>query len=728
MANNTTQLTIRLLGAPEARISGVPLVLHDHKAKALLYYLAATGRPHTRDHLATLFWSESPGGNARHSLRSSLYHIRQALHVEGSDGALAGDDDLVYLKLDHYDCDLVRFRQLLKAGDESALAEAVTFYRGPLLQGFPLNDAPLFEEWLRYEESELSRAYLTALQRLASWAEQRQSWNEAILYLQRIVQLDSLCEEAQQRLIGLYVRTGAIGQALRQYHQFESELRQELGLTPSPATQDLVSFIGRDNVLKKLLSVSQSAGQDVTVFLQGENSTGNSHLLDELINTLNASAQTAVFLHHLHDLLAPTASKSEKLRLTSALGRVHRSLGQLEEATFWHRRHLELALEIHDSSAQSAAHLELGELALVANDYQAAASAARAGLAIDIPAANPQRTALIARGHRLLGAALAMEGSDLPTAESHLLEAVAAHRLTGNISDLCAILFELGNVAAQRGELRQALEHYQEAARTAERTHTHYFLALAHNNFAYHSLLLGQLAAAQQALAKGNTLAETYEMFSALLHLTSTQGEIQLYLGEWAAASAAFQQGLALAEELGNLERQAGHRAGLGLVARGQHNLEVATALLAEALTLISGRGYWHLHTRIQLWLAETLLLREHITEAEPYLLAALQTSQAHGRMLLLMQGERLHARLLATRNNWPAANALFTTTLERASNLSISLEIARTQAAWGEMTLRHSPGDNHGHALLAEARKVFAALDARAELGSTSLWLAGSL
>ena len=152
MANNTTQLTIRLLGAPEARISGVPLVLHDHKAKALLYYLAATGRPHTRDHLATLFWSESPGGNARHSLRSSLYHIRQALHVEGSDGALAGDDDLVYLKLDHYDCDLVRFRQLLKAGDESALAEAVTFYRGPLLQGFPLNDAPLFEEWLRYEE------------------------------------------------------------------------------------------------------------------------------------------------------------------------------------------------------------------------------------------------------------------------------------------------------------------------------------------------------------------------------------------------------------------------------------------------------------------------------------------------------------------------------------------------------------------------------------------------
>ena len=420
MANNTTQLTMRLLGAPEARISGAPLILHDHKAKALLYYLAATGRPHTRDYLATFLWSESPGSNARHSLRSSLYHIRQALHVKGSEGALAGDGDLVYLKLDHYDCDLARFCQLLKAGNESALVEAVS-----------------------------------------------------------------------------------------------------------------------------------------------------------------------------------------------------------------------------------------------------------------------------------------------------------AHRLTGNISDLCATLFELGNVAAQRGELRQALEHYQEAARTAERTHTHYFLALAHNNFAYHSLLLGRLAAAQQALAKGNTLAETYEMSSALLPLTSTQGEIQLYLGEWAAASAAFQQGLTLAEELGNLERQAGHRAGLGLAARGQHNLEVATTLLEVALTLIRGRGYWHLHTRIQLWLAETLLLREHITEAEPHILAALQTAQAHGRRLLLMQGERLHACLLATRNNWPAANALFTTMLERASNLGLSLEIARTQAIWGETLLRYSPGDNHGHALLMEARKVFTEHDARAELNA---------
>ena len=64
MADATVKLTIHLFGAPEARLAGAPLVLHHQKARALLYYLAATGRPHTRDHLATLLWSESPESNA----------------------------------------------------------------------------------------------------------------------------------------------------------------------------------------------------------------------------------------------------------------------------------------------------------------------------------------------------------------------------------------------------------------------------------------------------------------------------------------------------------------------------------------------------------------------------------------------------------------------------------------------------------------------------------------
>src|SRR6266700_5976905 len=136
MADVAVQLRIRLLGVPEVRIAGVPLILNHLKARALLYYLAATGSLHTRDHLATLLWSESPESNARHSLRSSLYHIRQALKSQGADTVLCGDTALVCLKLERDACDVARFQRLQKEGSEQALSEAVSLYHGPVLQGF----------------------------------------------------------------------------------------------------------------------------------------------------------------------------------------------------------------------------------------------------------------------------------------------------------------------------------------------------------------------------------------------------------------------------------------------------------------------------------------------------------------------------------------------------------------------------------------------------------------
>jgi hypothetical protein len=140
---------------------------------------------------------------------------------------------------------------------------------------------------------------------------------------------------------------------------------------------------------------------------------------------------------------------------------------------------------------------------------------------------------------------------------------------------------------------------------------------------------------------------------------------------------------------------------------------------LEEALALIADQGYWHLRTRLQLWLAETLMECQRITRAAKPLEAALGTARAHHRTLLLVQGERLRAALLAAQGDWPAANALFAETLERASGLGLSLEVARVQAAWGQATLRHSPHPNEGRALIAAARAVLAAHNARADLAA---------
>ncbi|MCL4263341.1 MAG: AAA family ATPase [Anaerolineae bacterium] len=430
-------------------------------------------------------------------------------------------------------------------------------------------------------------------------------------------------------------------------------------------------------------------------------------------------AVTVDFLHHLYDLLAPTAAPDERLRLARAIADGQQALGHLAEAAHWQQRYLELAQQTGNVAAQVAAHLEMGELALISNDYVAATKAAGAGLTASVLLAesDPAYHRLTGRGHRLLGHALAMEGGDLAGAEHHLQAATAVHRQSNHPRDLCASLFELGNVAAQQGRLLPALELYEEAAHVAEAGQAHYFHALARNNLAYHSLLLGWLKAAQRALAQGQWLAETHELLGAVLHLSSTQGEIHLYLAEWEAAEEAFQGGLMLAEELGNLERQAGYRAGLALAARGLGDGQRAQALLEEALLLINGHGYWHLRARLLIWLAETLVLAEEWGAARPSLTAALETTQTHNRALLQLQAERLQAALLGAQGDWPSAEACFAQAMSRATDLDLPLEIARTQAMWGRTAVRFATSPHQGQHLLAQARQLFADHEARAEL-----------
>jgi len=109
---------------------------------------------------------------------------------------------------------------------------------------------------------------------------------------------------------------------------------------------------------------------------------------------------------------------------------------------------------------------------------------------------------------------------------------------------------------------------------------------------------------------------------------------------------------LELAEELGSLERQAGYRGGLALAARGRNDFDTAKHLLEEALALIAEQGYWHLRTRLQLWLAETRFDQAHYDEAEKILEEAIEIARSQQRTLLVEQGERLSTKLLALKEN----------------------------------------------------------------------------
>jgi DNA-binding SARP family transcriptional activator len=70
-------LELTLFGSPEVRLHGHPVTgFRSSKAQALLYYLAVTGRPHTRPTLAGLLWGDQPDAAARVSLSKYLSDLR----------------------------------------------------------------------------------------------------------------------------------------------------------------------------------------------------------------------------------------------------------------------------------------------------------------------------------------------------------------------------------------------------------------------------------------------------------------------------------------------------------------------------------------------------------------------------------------------------------------------------------------------------------------------------
>ena len=106
-------LDFRLLGAPQITLNGAPFGLRRNsiKARALLYYLAASGVLETRERLAGLFWSDWPDQKARAYLRGELHLLNELKgdYLLDSDGRLG-------LNFAHCRVDLRDFQQRSTAG------------------------------------------------------------------------------------------------------------------------------------------------------------------------------------------------------------------------------------------------------------------------------------------------------------------------------------------------------------------------------------------------------------------------------------------------------------------------------------------------------------------------------------------------------------------------------------------------------------------------------------
>jgi predicted ATPase/DNA-binding SARP family transcriptional activator/pimeloyl-ACP methyl ester carboxylesterase len=201
----------------EVSRDGVRLPLpQSKKTRALLAYLAVTGRPHRRDRLCSLLW-EMPD-DPRGSLRWSLSKLRPLVDEPARRRILA-EGEMVSFDAEGAAIDVLTLAR--RCGDDPAEVEtadleaAAAAFRGDFLEGIELGRCPDFQAWCVAERERARQLHRRVLETLV--ARLADDPPRALVHARRLVQTDPLDEEARAALIRLVGRAGHREEAARHY-------------------------------------------------------------------------------------------------------------------------------------------------------------------------------------------------------------------------------------------------------------------------------------------------------------------------------------------------------------------------------------------------------------------------------------------------------------------------------------------------------------------------------
>jgi DNA-binding SARP family transcriptional activator len=220
-------------------------------------------RPHRREALANLLWSEHPEAEARNSLRQALYQLRRILPpgVEKEPHLLITPNQVQFNPASDHWIDVIEFKQLLSTclsrhpSDTflcndclENLSRAIQLYQGDILAGFTLPYCETFTDWQVIKQEAYHRLAMDALALLAEHFESNQVYDQLIACAERKIELEPWRESAYRRQMRALAMTGQREQALQRYKSLQEILQRELGVAPTEGITRLYEQI-RDGVL-----------------------------------------------------------------------------------------------------------------------------------------------------------------------------------------------------------------------------------------------------------------------------------------------------------------------------------------------------------------------------------------------------------------------------------------------------------------------------------------------
>ena len=227
-------LALELLGPVRLLRDEAVLPITVRKTLALLALLACS-EPLPRPRVVDLLWPTLDEATGRRNLRRELARLREA----GAAQAVRVEGDFLTL-----DANVALDVRLAEDDLRTGFVErSLSRWRGMVMDGLRLDDAPGFDEWLDAQRSRLQGLRASALEVSARDHEQRGERGIALQRIEQLLALDPLQEQHHRDAMRLLAATGRREAALAQYERCRAVLRDELGLQPMAETEALVASL-----------------------------------------------------------------------------------------------------------------------------------------------------------------------------------------------------------------------------------------------------------------------------------------------------------------------------------------------------------------------------------------------------------------------------------------------------------------------------------------------------
>lgn len=225
------------------------------------YLLLYRDRPHPREALADLLWSDGQADRPNRSLRKALWQLRSALDCEPellSSRVLLVEPDWIQLdpQADLW-LDVAMFEEAFNCvrglkGREldlqsvQTLKMAVELYQGGLQESW-------YQDWYLYQRERYQHMYLVMLDKLMEYCEVNGRFESGITYGSMILSCEPARERTHRRLMRLHYAAGDRTAALREYERCVAALEEELGVGPAKRTVALYQQIQMDEFSRSTL-------------------------------------------------------------------------------------------------------------------------------------------------------------------------------------------------------------------------------------------------------------------------------------------------------------------------------------------------------------------------------------------------------------------------------------------------------------------------------------------